>query len=183
MHYWLSNLRSKIKYRPNRLHIKTLNRGWVDRDHQLLHACMQIMMDFVEQEKRDDIVDWNWDEDHRKAAATLERLYYWWKHDPFAQDASIMPPYSDWLSDYDIEVAPFEVIENWLDRVYANSENAKWAKKIVNEVKKKKFDEIDENTKNRRRYYNCLLEIENEAVRRQDKALKDLINIRGYLWT
>src|SRR5574337_856999 len=43
-------VRSKIKYAPNRLHIKTLKRGWADCDYQLLHACMQILCNFVEGE-------------------------------------------------------------------------------------------------------------------------------------
>lgn len=34
----------------NLLKIKTLDEGWCDKDHVMLHACFQLLSDFVEQE-------------------------------------------------------------------------------------------------------------------------------------
>lgn len=186
--YWLKDLKGRIKYHPNRLHIKTLKRGWVDCDHQMLHACMQILVNFVENEKVDGIVDWEYDEDIRHAGQTMNRLYDWWKHDPFAHDATIMPADDDWL--YSSRSYPYAVIEDWIDGIYnGDLENMKWVKQVIKKFKKdfRKFRKINEGETqeeyNERCYYMCLNYIENAAIKRQDKALKDLMSIRGYLWT
>lgn len=185
--YWLKDLKGRIKYHPNHLHIKTLKRGWVDCDHQMLHACMQILVNFVENEKVDGIVDWEYDEDIRHAGQTMNRLYDWWKHDPFAHDATIMPPGSDWLYQYDIKNHPLEAIEDWIDEIYnRDSENMKWAKQIIRKFKvgfrKRNKDEHKEDY-NEHRYYMCLNYIELAATERQNNALKDLVSVRGYMWT
>ncbi len=36
--------------------IHTLKKGWADRDHLMLHANFQILVDFVEQEKPFEII-------------------------------------------------------------------------------------------------------------------------------
>ncbi len=38
------------------LKISTLEKGWADRDHLMLHANFQILVDFVEQEKPFEII-------------------------------------------------------------------------------------------------------------------------------
>jgi hypothetical protein len=48
-----------------RLKITTLEKGWHDKDELLLHAAFQLLTDFVEQERPDKIVDWEFDEQHR----------------------------------------------------------------------------------------------------------------------
>ena len=182
--YWLKDLKGKIKYHPNHLHIKTLKRGWTDCDHQMLHACMQILVNFVENEKIGGIVDWEYDEDHKRAAQVMDRLYYWWKYDPFAQDATIMPVTNDWLLQYDIEIDPFATIEDWIDDIYTSIPESKWVKQVVEKCRKM-YQEKNESYRdyNRRCYYMCLNYIEMAAIERQQQALKDLIEIRGYMWT
>lgn len=174
--FWFHEFKSWIKHHPNRLHIKTLKRGWVDCDEQLLHASMQILVNFVEKEKRGGYVDWDFDSQHRNAAAEMERLYSWWKHDPFAQDAGIMPETEKWIN-------PYAHISCWLDSLYRNNEykpDLSWAKDIV--ARCWESEPIDgHNSKSC--YYRCLAFIQDAAVNRQDKALKDLISIRSYLWT
>ena len=60
-----------------RLDIHTLEKGWCDRDDLLLHACFQILTDFVETEMPghephpDDL-------DRQKAWDELKALYDWW---------------------------------------------------------------------------------------------------------
>ena len=63
----------------NLLKIESLNGDWRDKDSILLHACFQILKDFVEKE---DLVlgntDWNADERNRLAKTEIDELYKWW---------------------------------------------------------------------------------------------------------
>ena len=38
------------------LKIHTLEKGWCDKDYVMIHAVFQILVDFIEQEKPDQIV-------------------------------------------------------------------------------------------------------------------------------
>ena len=60
------------------LKIHTLEKGWWDKDHLMLHAVFQLLVDFVEQEKPDQSVDWNSDAQHRHAWKEIQSLYRWW---------------------------------------------------------------------------------------------------------
>lgn len=186
-YFWYRNLRSFIIHHPNRLRITTMRRGWADCDHQLLHASMQILVNFVEGEKRGDIVDWDYDQGHREASAVLERLYTWWKHDPFAQDASLMPTPHDWGYGRAMESAPYAVIDEWilgLERIH--DADLTWVQDIVKACRGEELNlpaVIDAKGRNMHRYYHCLNKIEAKAIERQDEALIDLIKVRGYLWT
>lgn len=62
------------------LKIHTLEKGqWYDRDTILLHAAFQVLIDFIEQERPGEIIDWNSDEMHRHAWDEMTQLYRWWK--------------------------------------------------------------------------------------------------------
>lgn len=64
----------------NQLKIATLCEGWRDADSLLLHACFQILVDFVEAEKAFEChVEWGDDEKHRLAKKEILELYSWWK--------------------------------------------------------------------------------------------------------
>lgn len=64
------------------LKIHTLSKGqWYDRDTILLHAAFQILADFIEQERPDEIVDWQHDELHRHAWDEITQLHRWWKEE------------------------------------------------------------------------------------------------------
>lgn len=75
---------------------------WYDRDAILLHAAFQVLVDFVEQERPDEIVDWQHDDLHRNAWSEISQLYKWWKeerpsrHDPLDDVAS--PPAEEFLT-------------------------------------------------------------------------------------
>lgn len=60
------------------LKINTLEKGWADSDHLLLHASFQILVDFVEKESPFEIVDWSHNEAHINAAKEIRSLYRWW---------------------------------------------------------------------------------------------------------
>lgn len=64
----------------NILKINTLGEGWTDKDNILLHACFQLLTDFVEQEMLVyDFPDWNEDEEMKEARKEIEDLYQWWQ--------------------------------------------------------------------------------------------------------
>jgi hypothetical protein len=60
------------------LKIHTLENGWCDKDYVMLHAVFQLLADFVEQEKPDQIVDWNSEPEHKHAWKEIHSLYRWW---------------------------------------------------------------------------------------------------------
>ena len=60
------------------LKIRTLERGWHDKDSVMLHATFQLLVDFVDKEKPDRVVDWNADARHRRAWKDIRSLYEWW---------------------------------------------------------------------------------------------------------
>lgn len=57
------------------LQIKTLKKGYQDSDNLLLHACFQILVDYVEKETENftHIPKTNSDDE------IIEGLYYWWR--------------------------------------------------------------------------------------------------------
>jgi hypothetical protein len=64
----------------NNLKIESLGEGWCDKDHIILHACFQLLCDFVEKEMRlNTFVDWNTDHQSRHAKKEIEELYEWWQ--------------------------------------------------------------------------------------------------------
>ena len=62
----------------NILKIDTLNNEWRDKDSVMLHACFQLLKDFVEDEVSIGNTDWNTDEKHRGAKVEIDDLYNWW---------------------------------------------------------------------------------------------------------
>jgi hypothetical protein len=65
--------------RANVLKIESLPNGWRDKDDILLHACFQLLKNFVEQEKEMIVViDWNALEETKLAKAEIDFLYNWW---------------------------------------------------------------------------------------------------------
>ena len=61
------------------LKIKTLKKGWTDKDFVMLHACFQLLTDFLKKEKPFKCSSWEQDEEHRNAKAELIFLNNWWK--------------------------------------------------------------------------------------------------------
>ena len=67
------------------LEIKSLPDEWVDRDQMVLHACFQLLEDFVEQELSNPRCC------RRHEGPELEELYAWWQRRKAQDDA-------DWIS-------------------------------------------------------------------------------------
>ena len=63
----------------NVLKIGSLPNAWRDKDEVILHACFQLLKDFIEQEKEIiEAIDWEYDDEQKKAKAEIDFLYDWW---------------------------------------------------------------------------------------------------------
>lgn len=59
------------------LKIKTLKKGWHDKDLIMLHAAFQLLTDYIELEKPEEIIDWS-ESPHNEAWKEIKYLYNWW---------------------------------------------------------------------------------------------------------
>ena len=146
-------VRHNMKY----LKIHTLEKEWHDRDEIILHAVFQILVDFVEQEKPDEIVDWNADDTYKQAWREICELYKWWK--------TKRPARKSPLDDKRLKVPPIK----FEDIPGTNH------KKMVEPDKKKHAA-----------YYKALekhWQQEKEWYEQDQQNLHRLIEIRPYLWT
>lgn len=56
--------------------LQPVKKGWVDRDEIMLHACFQILEDFVEKENGLNHCDY---EEHKALIDEIRFLYDWWQ--------------------------------------------------------------------------------------------------------
>jgi len=81
------------------LKIHTLTKGYWDKDEVLLHSSFQLLVGFVEKEKPDQIIDWNFRPDTKLAWKEIKSLYRWWKNqrpmrvDPLDDENLKRPPF------------------------------------------------------------------------------------------
>ena len=140
-----------------RLKITTLDKGWHDKDEVLLHAAFQLLTDFVEGERPEKIVDWDFDEQHKVAWAEINSLYKWWtktrpnRRSPLDAKKLKRPPFK------------FKKIPGSDMRELVTPDRKKYAA-----------------------YYQALEEhvrLEKEWYEEDQRNLHRLIEIRGFLWT
>lgn len=155
--YWFRRWRSP----SNHLKISTLPWTWVDRDHILLHAMFQVLVDFVEKENNPGIVCWECDLSHWVAWEEIMDLYHWWKYDPLAQDENKV---------YEFETS--EELMGWLDWMYPDATS--WPQVAV--LKPAPY----KGCKDMYRLFGNLTE---GATAKQNEMMKRLVEIRPYLWT
>ncbi|MBI4670939.1 MAG: hypothetical protein HY741_04620 [Chloroflexi bacterium] len=139
------------------LKIQTLDKGWHDRDEILLHACFQVLVDFVEQEKPDQILDWSHSDESRRVWKEIMSLYRWWKE---KRPARTSP-----LDDKKLRHPPFRF------------------KKIpgadLSEL-------VEPDRRKYAAYYRALKKdaaLEEKWLREDQRNLQRLIEIRPHLWT
>lgn len=61
--------------------INSLPKGWCDKGPLMLHACFQLLVDYVEKEECFEVVDWTCTSKHKQMGKELQRLYFWWKEE------------------------------------------------------------------------------------------------------
>lgn len=139
------------------LKIKTLKKGWCDRDHVLLHAAFQVLVDFIEGEKPGQIVDWNHDTVHRKAWKEITDLYRWWKKERPKRRRPLDNPH--------LKRPPW---------------------KFKKDLKTGFMSSVPFDKEKYLSYYRALIEenrLEGEWNEEDQRNLHRLVGIRGYLWT
>jgi len=62
----------------NLLKIDTLEPGWTDKDQVMLHACFQLLTDFLTKENLA-IVNWMQNETIQEARKEMDTLAAWWQ--------------------------------------------------------------------------------------------------------
>ncbi len=139
------------------LKIKTLEKGWHDKDEILLHAAFQILTNFVEEEKPGEVIVWTSDGLHKKAWKEIQSLYKWW--------TDTRPARTSPINDKKLKTPPFKF------------------KKIpgtdLREMVQPDKNEYAE-------YYRALskhAKLETKWLEEDQKNLHRLIGIRGFLWT
>ena len=155
-----------------RLNIHTLkSSGYYERDVILLHACFQILVDFIEKEKPHKITEdqisrgeceqeiWNLRRQKDDQDEAFD-LYDWWvnrrslRKDPIMKDGISSPP---------ILFEPIEVNGVKYSKMIDNSKNPKY---------KDWYDVVKESAR-----------LEADIVEEDQRNLHKLIDIRSYLWT
>ncbi len=63
----------------NVLKIKTLPKGWTDKNFVMLHACFQLLTNFIKKEKPFNCPSWKQSEEMQAAKTELIFLNNWWK--------------------------------------------------------------------------------------------------------
>lgn len=60
--------------------------GWCDTDCRLLHANMELLTQFIDNEcPFEGHIDWNYDEGHKNAEREMREIYDWWKSYPMRE--------------------------------------------------------------------------------------------------
>ena len=139
------------------LKIQTLEKGWCDKDYVMLHAAFQLLVDFVEKERPDEIVDWISDPEHKHAWKEIRSLYKWWtqtrpaRKDPVLAKGLKRPPM------------------RWKKVPGSDS------RQLV-EYDKTKYSEFEKAVKQHRR-------LEKKWEEEDQRNFHRLVEIRGFLWT
>lgn len=123
----------------------------------MLHAVFQLLVNIVEKEKPDRIVDWNWDEEHRRAWAEIRALYRWWKRE--------RPARKDPLDDRRLKHPPM-----------------RWRRVSGTDCS----ELVPPDEKKYRKYLEVLrksAELEEEWQKEDQRQLHRLVDVRPYLWT
>ncbi len=90
--------RCRVWNRYDRITVKTLPPTYGDRVEFLPHVMFQVLTDFIEKEKPDEVVDWDATKEHRFARDKMDELLNWWrdtylKFDPYPESTSSSTDY------------------------------------------------------------------------------------------
>jgi len=128
--------------------------AWCDKDHVLLHACFQILVDFLDREKPQTIVDYTYDKEHRQAWKELQALSRYWKIERPRAEREKERALSRWSAGRKVKWVP-------------TADGLGWTMVVL---------------KNDKKASACLTRLEIAFDRREDEMLNRLIAIRRYLW-
>lgn len=133
--------------------------GWLDADHQMLFACMNILVDFVERERGID--------------AFIERLA-WLKKESDKLSEEDRPNEYDFQSAYDFEDKVFKIYTWWtVDRKNLLKEKLYMQNAWFAKTKTSNGDSI----------FKELNKLDERIHNEEQEMLKALVDVRGVMWT
>lgn len=127
---------------------------WCDKDHVLLCACFQVLVDFIEKERPQTIVDFEHDRKHRKMWKEMRALYRYWKVERPLMGRRVEKALRRWARDYRYELVP--------------QPGGRGSAMVV--------------TKNNEQAWTRLRRLEERFDQTEDGMLRRLVNIRRHLW-
>jgi len=152
MYYWVYYRFTPQGRKLYNIHPRTLTPGFYDYDTLLLHTSFEILVQFVEEDKRSSHVDWNADARHRKFKNEVNALYHWW--------TKVYPNRENLLPQYPTRPKKFKDIFLFLDEKFKNDPYAIKHREIS--IKRG--------------------EMEDQWIKEDEKMLIRLIKIRKGLW-
>jgi len=146
----------ELPMKGNTLVLKDLpaDSKWCDKDRVMLLACFQLLVNFVEKEKPQNIVDFKHDRNQRAQWKEIQALYKYWKKDRPAEDKHIG-----------------EARLKWSKSIKSRRETIP-GENLVTEVL------IQEDRKARNHFWKW----EDRFEKREEEMLQRLIGIRQHLW-
>ena len=140
----------------NKLVLKDLsaNSKWCDKDYVMLLACFQLLVDFVEKEKPQNIVDYVHDKNQRLQWREIQALYKYWKKDRPAEEKQIKKVRSKWHRSRKTRMEPVPG-KNLIREVVLHQDRKAW---------------------------NQLWKLEDRFEKKEEEMFGRLIHIRKYLW-
>lgn len=97
--YWWVQHRINPSRRYHVVKPRTLEPGYHDECHLILHASMHILVEFVEHQKTHEIVDWEATTEHSHAWKEMNAIHDWWIAHQTREDR--LPPYPERPKDED----------------------------------------------------------------------------------
>jgi hypothetical protein len=141
----------------NLLKIKAIkaNREWCDKDHVLLCACFQILVDFIEKEKPDKIIDVIHNKKQKRMWKELKALYRYWKIGRPKMEKEEQKALMKWSKTYEWKTVP-------------DPNGGPFAYHVT--------------LRNDKRLQKLHWRLEDKLHKQEDEMLQRLINIRHHLW-
>jgi hypothetical protein len=128
---------------------------WCDKDRVLLHACFQLLVDFIEQEKPEEFVDYKSTLLLAKEWAELQELYNYWKYDHPKLVKAVDRALSRWHGE---------------NKIAAKQEGSDSSLSFEEASKRGKIA------------FEKYMSLDDQLQAQEDEMLRRLINVRDQLW-
>lgn len=144
----------------NSLKVRTLTKHYCDPRELLLHSSFQVLVDFVEEEKPFEWIDWSSDIDHEWAGKEMEELYHWWTR-----------VYPERVEAYELDFGGRRYVEDEAENLYQAGQYLEL------------FSLGYSHTKEYRDHIKMWGEEEVRQFEEDQRMLQRLVTIRAFLWT
>jgi len=132
---------------------------WYDSDFRILYGMMQVLVDFIEEEKPQENINWDWCEEHARIRDEFMFIYAWWKNHP-----NRLQEIDDVTSKWSESVGPMKFKKSNIKDGYYEFNS-------------------DPHTEEQEVLFKRIAELESKLHDEETEMLTKLIKIRSYLWT